>query len=1084
MAVYNNDGASNWKLGDGGYILIRNAGILSDTTDGLQGVVSVKVPYNSKLKVTSGGNGGGEQNFAVKAQIGLGTDNATAKTVVTVNGKGNDSYTSTEDEYFEAQAGDVVYIYAESTSKFRSVTFIKDESAVGDPTPTAEPTATPTAEPTATPTAEPTEAPTATPTALPTLPPNVYEFEAGTVVAVNATPDTEGQVAQIVVKGADGTDITVTDNTFVMPEQDVTVDVTFAEPVATEAPTATATSEPQPTATAEPQPTATSEATGYVTNAVYFAEEFAPGTAELADWQTWIITDADYTAAYEALGKPFGELSDFATRYTKYYTPSEDNIEDMTFTVSEAGTYNVNLLLREYSERGFIVTVTKEGEAAGTELDLISNQTKVAKLPNNETDLTKTMNVGVASAAIDLEAGTYTLSFASDRASFLFAINVSSGATPTFPSEEPAEPTATSAPTATAEPQPTATATSEPTATPDVKSITIEAENALNGLKSSDNKFKYTTRAVPKAILGTSGDAIVDWTKNTDTLYYGPYDLTDMAKVGVAFQSSTGSTVINVYAADAAYAEPASETDRYPVAEEDLIAAIDTTAVTPEGDGDFKLYSADLDVEVTGTKYIYLEMTCSQGADTNTGNLDYIVFSGEAEEEAPATPAPTATPVTKAEAASYDELIAALAVDTVEEIIVTNSFTANSAVTINRDSQSPVKIYAEGDVKTITVSSDKDGVVVTGGNVTIENLNVELSGDADGWQGKYVMQAYDNSNPAEVPLGVTTVTLNNVKLSGGDAGLLVNGAKVTASQTLDVSGNEFGGIEISKGTGVLRNPSLALNGTVVNSDEAADKPTIWIDKYRAVFAEDHSMVTGTTELPYAAENTEKDQFFFYLNNYETPVEPETGFTLDLTDAALGNVENGGTVAGLAATIGTQAEGDISVVEYDGAKAIEIKDAANGQNSVTWTPDEAISSGKVTLTLDFVSKANSSATDTNFLRVNGKNIYFQTKINSKKTKFYFGATNSDTKKTLSKDTPYKLVTVLDYDNSKVETTVYSGDTVVTSASSPAEFAFADDIANLSSVIVAQTGGGYTEGNTGTDILVTGFTAEVEPTQAAE
>ena len=500
------------------------------------------------------------------------------------------------------------------------------------------------------------------------------------------------------------------------------------------------------------------------------------------------------------------------------------------------------------------------------------------------------MNVGVASAAIDLEAGTYTLSFASDRASFLFAINVSSGTTPTFPSEEPAEPTATPAPTATAtaEPQPTATATTEPQPTPEVKSITIEAENALNGLKS-DNKFKYTTRAVPKAIEGVSGNAIVDWTKNTDTLYYGPYDLTDMAKVGVAFKSSTGSTVIKVYAADAAYAEPASETDRYPVAEADLIAAIDTKAVTPEGDGDFKLYSADLDVDVTGTKYIYLEMTCIEGGDTNTGNIDYIVFSGEAEEEAPATPTPTATPVTKAEAASYDELMAALAVDTVEEIIVTNSFTADSAVTINRDSQSPVKIYAVDDAKTITVSSDKDGVVVTGGNVTIENLNVELSGDADGWQGKYVMQAYDNSNPAEVPLGVTTVNLINVKLSGGDAGLLVNGAQVTASQTLDVSGNEFGGIEVSKGTGVLRTPLLALNGTVVNSDEAADKPTVWIDKYRAVFASDHSMVTGTVEFPNAVENAEKDQYFFYLNNYDTPVEPEAGTWDPSTDAITANI---------------------------------------------------------------------------------------------------------------------------------------------------------------------------------------------------
>jgi hypothetical protein len=105
--------------------------------------------------------------------------------------------------------------------------------------------------------------------------------------------------------------------------------------------------------------------------------------------------------------------------------------------------------------------------------------------------------------------------------------------------------------------------------------------------------------------------------------------------------------------------------------------------------------------------------------------------------------------------------------------------------------------------------------------------SLTMTGDAAGWQGNYVLQVYNT----------TGVTISGIKLTGGDGALLVNGSEVVLTGAIDVSGNEFGGMESSKGVGLTRMPKLDVtNATLVNSSEAYGKPTIW---------EDGADITGT-----------------------------------------------------------------------------------------------------------------------------------------------------------------------------------------------------------------------------------------------
>ena len=227
----------------------------------------------------------------------------------------------------------------------------------------------------------------------------------------------------------------------------------------------------------------------------------------------------------------------------------------------------------------------------------------------------------------------------------------------------------------------------------------------------------------------------------------------------------------------------------------------------------------------------------------------------------------------------------------------------------------------------------------------------------------------------------------------------------------------------------------------------------------------------------------------------TPAEPavpaETLYKLDLSDTPTGNIADGGDVAGLTASLKTGVEGDISVADTDYGKAIEIKDTAANQNSLIWTADSPISEGRVSATVKFVSKNNSKNADIGFNKINGGNLYFQTKVGGKKTKFYIDKGVKDEQLTLSKDIEYTLVTDINYDKNTADMTLYNASgAVVTSASmSDVENHGITSLASewaVKSITIALTAGGNTSGteDDNIDLLITDYKVEYWSSGGAE
>ena len=151
---------------------------------------------------------------------------------------------------------------------------------------------------------------------------------------------------------------------------------------------------------------------------------------------------------------------------------------------------------------------------------------------------------------------------------------------------------------------------------------------------------------------------------------------------------------------------------------------------------------------------------------------------------------------------------------------------------------------------------ERNGILLTTGSKdsSIKNLNIVMSPKAQ-WQGAYGIQVYNS----------TGVTLENVSATGSDAGLIVNGSKVVLKGTIDVSGNEFGGIEVSKGTaeGLLPSELNVEAATLVNTTEAYAKPTIWVIKEQGALVSTEELIELSTENENAVVGKE-DQVQFYL----------------------------------------------------------------------------------------------------------------------------------------------------------------------------------------------------------------------------
>ncbi|NLM75438.1 MAG: hypothetical protein GX187_05010 [Clostridiaceae bacterium] len=144
---------------------------------------------------------------------------------------------------------------------------------------------------------------------------------------------------------------------------------------------------------------------------------------------------------------------------------------------------------------------------------------------------------------------------------------------------------------------------------------------------------------------------------------------------------------------------------------------------------------------------------------------------------------------------------------------------------------------------------ERHGILIASDNVTINDLKVEMANEEE-WQGLYGVQVYNSKN----------VTINNYTGSGADAALFVNSSDVKLTGNINVGGNEFGGIEVCKGTGLDHSPSLDVTDAVLeNADEAPGKPTIWIDKLEG-------KVEGFENEPYKfTKHDGNKQYHYYLN---------------------------------------------------------------------------------------------------------------------------------------------------------------------------------------------------------------------------
>ncbi len=162
---------------------------------------------------------------------------------------------------------------------------------------------------------------------------------------------------------------------------------------------------------------------------------------------------------------------------------------------------------------------------------------------------------------------------------------------------------------------------------------------------------------------------------------------------------------------------------------------------------------------------------------------------------------------------------------------MTNVYALDSKVVNNQEELK--EALSDSKITTITLGSNIDTtekinitrpVTIDGAGYTIRYVGKFGSSQSSSntvWGGIYVLHFYK-----------TTGTLRNIKLTGGNAGLLINGSQVKLEGIIDVSGNGFGGIELGKGSGVTNSSHAILDSDtkLVNTTESSDNPTLWVPK--------------------------------------------------------------------------------------------------------------------------------------------------------------------------------------------------------------------------------------------------------------
>lgn len=162
--------------------------------------------------------------------------------------------------------------------------------------------------------------------------------------------------------------------------------------------------------------------------------------------------------------------------------------------------------------------------------------------------------------------------------------------------------------------------------------------------------------------------------------------------------------------------------------------------------------------------------------------------------------------------------VASLKVSADAQVIVHNQEELKQAI----NNKEVTNIIIDNDINTTEKLNITHPLTIEGNNHTIKYVGTfgqEKSTDNTIWSGIYVFQIYK-----------TSATLKNIKLTGANAALLVNGSSLNLAGTIDLSGNGFGGIELSQGKNVEEVSKLNLSDdiNIINSTETNTSPTLWV----------------------------------------------------------------------------------------------------------------------------------------------------------------------------------------------------------------------------------------------------------------
>lgn len=184
--------------------------------------------------------------------------------------------------------------------------------------------------------------------------------------------------------------------------------------------------------------------------------------------------------------------------------------------------------------------------------------------------------------------------------------------------------------------------------------------------------------------------------------------------------------------------------------------------------------------------------------------------------------------------ANAQELIDALKDESIKTIILKN----NIAIDTTELDWEDISIK-----KSIEVTRP---VTIDGAGYTLSFTNNPTKFVSNG--NNYVMKVYNT----------TGVTIKDIAFKNSLGGLLVSSSNVTLEGQINVTGNTWGGIEVSKGSTLDTLSKLIVdeNAKIVIDDEASNKPAMWI------CGNEGAIEGGNFTKGYI---TEKNQTFYYVN---------------------------------------------------------------------------------------------------------------------------------------------------------------------------------------------------------------------------